>query len=113
MDTLELRYASDLDESLDVCIGCSPFTFTDRSRTMVCKTSSTYPPGLECVVGHAMQSYGIRENMSKSSPSAVSTVPVLTALAHLAPRNTSELSSIWKSHDTRIENMKIRKVSVS
>ena len=107
MDTLELRYASDLDESLDVCIGCSPFTFTDRSRTMVCKTSSTYPPGLECVVGHAMQSYGIRENMSKSSPSAMSTVPVLTALAHLAPRNTITLSSIWMSHDTRMENMKI------
>ena len=76
-----------------------------RSRE-VCKTSAIYPPGLGYMVGRTIRPYSIQESMSKSSPSAKSNASVLTALAHLSPWNTSELSSIWKLHDTRVENMK-------
>lgn len=44
--------------------------------------------------------------MSWSSPSAESITSLLTVPAHLSPQNASELSSIWKSKDTRVENMK-------
>ena len=72
----------------------------------VCKTSAIYPPGLGYMVGRTICPYSIQESMSKSSASAKSNASVLTALAHLSPWNTSELSSIWKLHDTRVENMK-------
>ena len=44
--------------------------------------------------------------MSWSSPSTESITSLLTVPAHLSPQNASELSSIWKSKDTRVENMK-------
>ena len=65
-----------------------------------------YPPGLEGTDGRTVHPRSVRESMSWSSPSAESVTSVLTVPAHLSPRNASELSSIWKSKDTRVENMK-------
>ena len=65
-----------------------------------------YPPGLESTEGQSVHPRGVRESISSSSPSAKSVATVLTVPAHLSPRNANELSSIWKSKDTRVENMK-------
>ena len=64
-----------------------------------------YPPGLESTDGRIVHPRSVQESMSWSSPSAES-VPLLTVPTHLSPQNASELPSIWKSKDTRVENMK-------
>ena len=64
------------------------------------------PPGLECMDGRPIHPRGVQESMSWSGPSAKPVPSVLTVPAHLSPWNASELSSIWKSKDTRVENMK-------
>ena len=65
-----------------------------------------YPPGPEYMGGRTIHPISVRESMSWSSPSAESITSLLTVPAHLSPQNASELSSIWKSKDTRVENMK-------
>ena len=65
-----------------------------------------YPPGLESTDGRIVHPKSVRESMSWSSPSTESITPLLTAPAHLSPQNASELSSVWKSKDARVENMK-------
>ena len=109
MDTLELpAYANEprIDACPDVHADCSPVTFTDRDRTTGCKASTIYPPGLGCMDGRTIHPRSVQESMGRSSPSAKTVTSVLTVPAHLSPRDTSELSSIWKSKDTRVENMK-------
>ena len=73
---------------------------------MGCESSMVYPPGLESTDGRTVHPRSVRESMSWSSPSAESVPSVLTVPAHLSPRNASELSSVWKSKDARVENMK-------
>ena len=89
----------------DVCADHSPFTFPDRDHSTGCESSMIYPPGLESTDGRTVHPRSVRESMSWSSPSAES-VALLTVPAHLSPQNASELSSIWKSKDARVENMK-------
>ena len=64
------------------------------------------PPSPEYMGGRTIHPISVRESMSWSSPSAESITSLLTVPAHLSPQNASELSSIWKSKDTRVENMK-------
>ena len=56
--------------------------------------------------GRAMHPCSVQESMSWPSPSSDTNTSVLTVPAHLSPWNAIELSSIWKSKDTRVENMK-------
>jgi len=77
-----------------------------RVHTTGCEASMNYPPGAEYMGGRTIHPISVRESMSWSSPSTESITSLLTAPAHLSPQNASELSSIWKSKDTRVENMK-------
>ena len=103
---IEIAYKPRTVAYPDVRADRSPFTFPDRDHSTGCESSMVYPPGLENTDGRTVHPRSVRESMSSSSPSAKSVPSVLTVPAHLSPQNASELSSIWKSKDTRVENMK-------
>ena len=103
---IEIAYKPRTVAYPDVRADRSPFTFPDRDHSTGCESSMVYPPGLENTDGRTVHPRSVRESMSSSSPSAKSVHSVLTVPAHLSPQNASELSSIWKSKDTRVENMK-------
>ena len=103
---IEIEYKPRTVAYPDVRADRSPITFPDRDHATGCEASMVCPPGLECADGRTVHPRSVRESMSWSSPSAESITSLLTVPAHLSPQNASELSSIWKSKDTRVENMK-------